>query len=140
MALSLRAAGAPRIFEASPEPARNAEKRCRSETMQAVTKREPEICGDECCGEAESSVRIPLLRRFILSCNPPAKQQRPESDRSWKDEHSECCAAAVGLGIDALYSDRHEGESKHNSEKRIQIECVNEQDGDSLIHWCDRSG
>lgn len=71
-------------------------------------------------------MRIPLLGRFIPSCNPSAKQQGPESDRSWKNEQSECCATAVGLGIDALYSDRHEGESKHNSEKRIKIECVNE--------------
>lgn len=85
-------------------------------------------------------MRIPLLGRFTLSCNPSAKQERPESDRSWKDEQSKCCAAAVGLGIDALYSDHHEGESKNKSESRINIECVNEQDGDSLIHRCHRSG
>src|SRR6266567_6245354 len=140
MALFQRAADARRIFATLPEPARNGEKRCRSERAQAVTKPAREICGDGSCEAAESSVRIPLLGRFALSCNPSAKQQRPESDRSWEDEQSECNAAAVGLGIDALYSDCHEGESKHNSEKRIKIECVNEQDGDSLIHWCHRSG
>ena len=140
MAFCLMEAGARRNLAALPEPARNGEKQCHSERAQAVTKRAQEICGDGSCEEDESSVRIPLLGRFILSCNPSAKQQRPESDRSRKDEQSKCCAAAVGLGIDALYSDRHEGESKHNSEKRIKIKRVNEQDGDSLIHWCHRSG
>src|SRR5216683_105141 len=101
MAFCLRAARARWNFAALPESARNGEKRCRSERAQAVTKRAREICGDGSCEEAESSVRIPLLGRFTLSCNPSAKQHRPESDRSWKDEHSECCAAAVGLGIDA---------------------------------------
>src|SRR6266436_553419 len=140
MALPLGEAGARRNFAALPALARNGEKRGRSERAEEVTKRALEKCGDGSCGEAESSVRIPLFRRFTLSCNPSAKQQRPESDRSRKDEQSKCCAAAVGLGIDAFYSDRHEGESKHNSENRINVECVNEQDGDSLIHWCHRSG
>src|SRR6266481_1061180 len=140
MALPLREAGARRNFAALPALARNGEKQWRSERAQAVTKRAREICGDGSCGGAESSVRIPFFRRFILSCNPSAKQQRPESDRSWKNEQTKCCATAIGLGIDALDSDRHERESKHNSEKRIKIECVNEHDGDSLIHWCHRSG
>src|SRR5713101_1193945 len=140
MALPLMAAVARRNFSTLPEPARSGGKRCRSEKAQAVAKRALEKCGDVFCGETGSSVRIPLLRRFILSCNPPAKQQRPESDRSRKNEQTKYHAAAVGLGIDAFYSDRHEGESKHNSQKRIKIERVNEQDGDSLIHWCHRSG
>src|SRR5437870_5015366 len=116
MALPLGEAGARRNFAALPALARNGEKRGRSERAEEVTKRVLEKCGDGSCEEAESSVRIPLLGRFTLSCNPSVKQQRPESDRSWKNEQSECCATAVGLGIDALYSDRHEGESKHNSE------------------------
>src|SRR5713101_1390982 len=126
MALFQKAPRTRRIFASLTELAVNGEKRCRSERAQAVTKRAREICGDGSCEEAESSVRIPLLGWFALSCSPSAKQQRPESDRSWKNEQSECCATAVGLGIDALYSDRHEGESKQNSEKRIKIECVNE--------------
>src|SRR5271165_294233 len=113
MAFCLMAAGARRNLAALLEPARDGEKRCRSERAQAVTKRGREICGDGSCEEAESSVRIPLLGRFTLSGNPSAKQQRPEGDRSRKDEQSESCAAAFGLGIDALYSDRYEGESKH---------------------------
>src|SRR6266849_8226157 len=134
MVLPLGEAGARRNFVALPALARNGEKRGRSERAEEVTKRALEKCGDGSCGGAESSVRIPLFRRLILSCNPSAKQQRPESDRSRKDEQSECCAATVGLGIDALYSDCHEGEGKDNSENRIKVECVKEQNGDSLIH------
>src|SRR5216684_2400161 len=140
MVLPLGEAGARRNFVALPALARNGEKRGRSERAEEVTKRALEKCGDGSCGGAESSVRIPLFRWLILSCNPSAKQHGPESDRPWKDEQSKGCAAAVGLGIDALYSDRHEGESKHESEKRIKVECVNEQDRDSLKHWCHRSG
>src|SRR5713226_7216879 len=115
MALPLREAGAGRNFAALPALARNGEKRGRSERAEEVTKQALGKCGDGSCGGAESSVRIPLFPRLIFSCNPSAKQERPERDRSRKDEQSECCAAAVGLGIDAFYSDRHEGESKHNS-------------------------
>src|SRR5882724_2542807 len=102
MALPLREAGAGRNFAALPALARNGEKRGRSERAEEVTKRALEKCGDGSCGGAESSVRIPLLGRFILSCNRSAKEQRRESDRSWNDEQSECRAAADGLGIDAL--------------------------------------
>src|SRR6266849_913973 len=119
MACPLRAAGARRNFAALPELARNGEKRGRSERAEEATKRALEKCGDGSYGEAESSVRIPLFRRFIFSCNPSAKQQRPESDRAWENEQTKCRAAAVGLGIDALHSDRHEGEGKDNSQKRI---------------------
>lgn len=64
-------------------------------------------------------MRVPLLGRFNRACNPTAKQQWPKSDRSWKDEKSECRATTVGLRVDALYSDGHESESKNNSKKRI---------------------
>src|SRR2546425_11631530 len=107
MALPLGEAGARRNFAALPALARNGEKRGRSERAEEVTKRVLEKCGGGSCEEAESSVRIPLFRRFILSCNPSAKQQRPESHRSGENEQSECCSAAIGLRIDALYSDRH---------------------------------
>src|SRR5713101_8241073 len=140
MALPLREGGAGRNLAALPALARNGEKRGRSERAEEVTKRALEKCCDGSCGGAESSVRIPLFRRFILSCNPSAKQQRPEGDRSWENEQTKCRAAASGLGIDALHSDRYVCDGKGNTEKRIKIECANQQDGDSLIHWCRRSG
>src|SRR5713101_3136281 len=119
MVLPLGEAGARRNFVALPALARNGEKRGRSERAEEVTKRALEKCGDGSCGGAESSVRIPLFRWLILSCNPSAKQQRPESDRSRKDEQSICRAVALRLGIDALHSILHEVKVKGTSEKRI---------------------
>src|SRR6266478_4878271 len=83
MALPLREAGARRNFAALPALARNGEKRGRSERAEEVTKRALEKCGDGSCGGAESSVRIPLFRRLILSCNPSAEQQCEISHGSW---------------------------------------------------------
>src|SRR5438445_33010 len=83
MALPLGEAGARRNFAALPALARNGEKRGRSERAEEVTKRALEKCGDGSCGGAESSVRIPLFRRFILSWYPsgPAKSDLPLAPR-----------------------------------------------------------